>query len=129
MTTKTHVIKGFLFCTVALTANAIAQVWDYQAWNATGPTELGTITLSKTADGPTVRKMAGRLSNACDSHNVPAKVEENSDAIVITTEPKIVGCLAERYSIKADGSGGTRFTKSGEEWVQDGRDRKLTLRK
>lgn len=109
---------------------ASGQVWVYQAYNQSGPTDIGTVSLEKFGDSYYVRKVAGRVSNACDQNSLKATVEEGEGMIVITTVSLVPGCAAERFRIRADGSGGTREFRVGEgEWVLDKRDRRLTLKK
>lgn len=47
----------------------------------------------------------------------------------ITVEPTLIGCEEIRFVIENDGTGGTRQIRKGGEWVDDGFQRDLTLRK
>ncbi len=67
--------------------------------------------------------------DSCYSGVLKAKVERTDKAITIELPPKVFGCEEVKFVIKADGTGGQRFDKIGENWVLDNTNRILTLRK
>ena len=64
----------------------------------------------------------------CSKVDLKATVEQSESTIIITPIPRVMGCDEVRYIIKADGTGGIREVKNGDNWVPDGIDRKLTIR-
>lgn len=64
----------------------------------------------------------------CYAAPLKAAVEQTATTLVITAEPRIPGCEAVRFVIKADGTGGRRETRVGSRWRWDRLDRGLVAR-
>jgi hypothetical protein len=113
-----------------LTAPAIAQSWDYKAFNRNGDyTGSGYITLRESASKGVFRMYAGNNVDKCVDGEINAAIAKTAETTTITTEPRVVGCPEMRFVIKNDGSGGHKEMKRGDEWVPDGFERGLKLRK
>ena len=114
------------FLQLAVT-NTLAQTWDYKVATKGGGTP-GSVTLEQ-QDGKPIVRMLGRLNNCWSRQALKAHVSKTEDLTTITVEPALLGCDEIRFVIKNDGTGGKRQVKQGGEWVDDGFDRGLTLRK
>ena len=114
----------------SLTGAAIAGEelsWNYQSYNSKGASAPGYITLYENNGEHTFRFFAGRL-DSCYSREMKAVVEKTEDMLTITLPPVMQGCGEIRFKLLANGSGGTREVKKGDEWVADKADRVLTRR-
>ena len=105
-----------------------AQSWNYQAFGDRNQITLGHITLEQKDGAPKLQFFAPRM-DACWTGELDATVTRTESSIVVTPAPRIKGCQEIRVVLKADGSGGVREEKRGNDWVPDGRERLLTLRK
>ena len=56
-------------------------------------------------------------------------VAKTEASLIITVEPRMLGCEEIRFVIRNDGSGGQREVKKGEAWVWDGFKQVLTPKK
>ncbi len=114
-------------------AASTTQTWDiliydpreHRPWPAQlilkGPDSAATVETYRTTG----------MSDPCVGAS-KAAVERTATTITITKEPKMHGCNPIRYVIKADGTGGkvqSYRTEPNVHWVDDPRDRQLTLRK
>ena len=117
------------FAVAAVQAQAApTQSWDYQSYNSGRPTASGYVTLEEKDGDYSFTFFVPRMDK-CYSREMKAVVEQTESTILITLPPLMIGCEEIRFAIKADGSGGNREVKRGEEWVKDRRDYGLTLRK
>ncbi len=123
---KTAKMTLFILGFTAL-SSAVAQTWNYQAYNDKGPTAMGHITLQEKGGKYTFQLFAGLLDQ-CQQSSMPATVEQTDTTITVTPVFHMAGCGAVRYVMKKDGTGGVRETKSGDQWRADRRDRVLTLK-
>lgn len=116
-------------CFVAPAAFAATETaWNYQAFNDKGDrTGIGYITLKEDGATARLRISAGNMS-LCSRADLEATVVRTPTTVTITTKPLVQGCDTVRFVLKADGTGGTRETLSGETWTADGKDRILTIR-
>jgi hypothetical protein len=109
--------------------NANAQTWEYRSSLPDGrPSAPGYVTLDETSGKPVFRMVAGRL-NTCLTGDLDATITRTETTTIITVVPRLRGCEETRFVIKNDGTGGRREVKGGSEWVWDGLERGLTLRK
>lgn len=120
----------YLLLAILVAPNAIAQSWNYKAYNNSGEnTANGYITLKQTPDGKAqFRMFAGRLDTCMDGV-VDAEVAKTEATTVITVGPRLSGCPTLRFVVKNDGTGGHREVLQGENWVRDRFERDLTLRR
>lgn len=120
--------RAVLFITGSIVlTTASAQTWNYNV-NTEGGATLGYITLQQ-EDAKPVLRMFGRLNNCWGRQALKADVAKTAAHTTITVEPAMFGCEEIRFVIKNDGTGGVRQVRRGGEWVDDGVDRGLTLRK
>jgi len=105
-----------------------AESWDYQTYNRSGPAAPGYVTLEDKEGQSRITIVAPQM-DLCYQGYLKATVDRTDQTIVITVAPKLSGCDEIRFVIKTDGTGGTRQVKRGEQWVQDGVNRLLTIRK
>ena len=122
------VIAMVSFCSVATSAEA--QSWNYltTTTSMTGSRVPGYVTLETQGNKSIFRMSAGNL-NRCYQGDLSAVVSRTEAETIITIEPKLTGCEEIRFVIKNDGSGGRREVKNASDWVWDGAERGLTLRK
>ncbi len=129
-----RVTRGLYFLAATIAASlpfavtsAGAQTWNYKVATDDGGSP-GSVTLEY-KDGKPVMRMLGRLNRCWSRQELKAQVTKTGDVTTITVEPALIGCEEIRFLIKNDGTGGSRQIKTGGEWVDDGFDRGLTLRK
>lgn len=105
-----------------------AESWNYQSYNQGGPAAPGYITLEEEKGEGRLTFFSGQM-DVCYRGELKASVDRTDQTIVITIVPKFADCEQVRFVIKTDGTGGTRQTKKGEDWVPDRVQRLLTIRK
>ena len=130
-------VAAFTALTHLVAANATAQTWTYQSY-ATGQgggtysnkdrLAPGYVTLEDNGGRAVFKMSAGNL-NKCYQGELDAVVTKTEATTIIATVPRLRGCEEIRFVIRNDGTGGQREIKKGENWVWDGLDRGLTLRK
>lgn len=130
---KRILVQAVAAVVVLFAHNAVAQTWDYMAYNLTGtkagqPLAPGYVTLDDKSGKPVFRMVAGR-TNTCYVGDLDATPTRTETTTIITIAPRLRGCDEVRFVIKNDGTGGRREVKQGSEWVWDGFDRGLTQRK
>lgn len=110
---------------------SMAQSWNLVVFDPReGRPWPATLELTEKDGAATVRTVRGNVNDAC-LKPTKAAVERSATTITITQEPLMPGCAHLRYVINADGTGGKvqRRADPASEWVDDPRDRKLTLMK
>lgn len=120
-----------LFATLAAApALSVAQTWNYTSYGPDGKPGPATIKLTE-KDGVASFQMTAPQLSACWKSQLKAAVERTPTTITITPEPPLPDCEQVRFLIKADGTGGTRQSRrdASAQWIDEGRDRKLTLAK
>jgi hypothetical protein len=122
-----HLIRPLLVALgcLALAAGAHAQSWNYKSYkkNGTGqydPNEfvMGTISVEQKGDAWSFNLAAGR-TDVCYRGNLPATVTKTEELTVIEVTQPVPGCEQFRYTIRNDGSGGFKETRTGERWVRN----------
>lgn len=105
------------------------QTYDRNAANAAGYGGPGTshIRLDGSEGDYRITIVAPGLAT-CYAAPLKATVERTATTLIITAEPRIPGCDAVRFVIKADGTGGRRETRVGTSWRWDRPDRGLAAR-
>lgn len=128
--TRTTLRRGGLAAGALLLAASLelhAQTWHYKVATDDGGSP-GLVTLEEKGGRHFVR-MEGRL-NACWSRRaLNAQVHKTAELTTITVEPALPGCEEIRFLIKNDGTGGKRQERRGDDWIDDGFERGLTLRR
>jgi hypothetical protein len=130
----------FIVAACWATLPAEAQTWNYQSNSAIlgGNSTFrsmnekmapGYVTLQYRDGKPVFQMFAGNELGKCYQGDLDADVVKTEETTTITVPPKLIGCFAVRFIIKNDGTGGTRETKSGDQWRWDRFERDLTLRK
>jgi hypothetical protein len=111
------------------TSGATTTEWTYQSYdiNSGNIANPGYLTLEESDKGATLKIFVPALVK-CFSQTLDAIVERTAKFITITTTPAIPGCDQNRFVLKVDGTGGTRYTKVNDKWVRDTRERILTIK-
>ena len=130
-------VKCFLCCCITVASGLIvacarAESWNYQTYYMGSPSTIGYLSIEQKEEGYLFRLVAPRLDD-CWRHEMKALVERAESTIIVTPLPAYGYCestvAGTRFVIKSDGSGGVRQIKKGADWVPDGTDRNLTIRK
>lgn len=117
------------FFASASNATETVQSWNYQAYTASGSkANVGYFTVTEEDGNASFKMFASTLHN-CLKANLKAHVERTDDTVIVTVSPRYHGCDEFRLVLKADGTGGKRQVRNGDEWVDDGLDRDLTIKK
>lgn len=123
-------IKALLLLAAGVAAPTLlgAQTWNYVSVGPDGRTSPASISLTE-KDGAATFQMTAPQLNACWRGPLKAMVERTATTIIITPEPPLRDCEQVRFVIKADGTGGQRQSRrdADADWVNEARDRKLTL--
>jgi hypothetical protein len=122
--------------TPLVASTAGAQTWTYQSYRSGqgGSSSAGDryapgyVTLDNKGGQATFVMSAGTLDR-CYRGELDATVAKTEATTIITNAPPLTGCIEVRFVIKNDGTGGQREVKRDSDWVWDGFDRGLTLRK
>ncbi len=117
----------------ALAATAVsAQTWEYKSYRKTSTGQwdkdryiTGTISVEEKDGKSWFRMTAGHL-DVCYRGALPAMVTRSAETTVIEVEQVVAGCEQFRYTIRNDGSGGTKEIRHGERWVKNRFDHGLT---
>jgi len=118
-----------LLAALGLAAHAETKSWNYQAYTASGSkANVGYFTVTEEDGNASFKMFASTLHN-CLKANLKAHVERTDDTVIVTVSPRYHGCDEFRLVLKADGTGGKRQVRNGDEWVDDGLDRDLTIKK
>ncbi len=124
--------KTFLLLTAlaAVPALSSAQTWNCVSYASDGKTWPASTMLTE-KDGVATFQMTAPQLNTCWKNPLKAAVERTPSTITITPEPPLRDCEPVRFVLKADGTGGTRQSRrdASAPWVDEGRERKLTLAK
>ena len=116
---------------IGIAAHAATETsWTYQSYDVRSGDKAvpGYITLNENGGAATLHIMAGNM-NRCFSRDLNVTVERTADKTIIVAEPFLMGCDKLRYTLKNDGTGGTREVWAVDKWELDPKDRVLTLRK
>jgi hypothetical protein len=121
-------IAAITMATTASFAGASETRWVYQAYKpgTTDKSAPGYLVLTEDGGTAKLRIVAGTITK-CFAADLTATVERTADTTNITTEPLVFGCEKLRFSLKNDGTGGTRSVWTADKWEPDNKDRVLTL--
>ena len=123
---------AFALAAIAISGAAAAQTWNYKSYkkNSTGQWDknefvAGTISVEE-KDGEAFFTLSAGRTDLCYRGKLPASVTKTEAVTVIEVTQPVPGCEQFRYTIRNDGSGGIKETKTGDRWVKNGFDFDLT---